>query len=125
MHKRRTSPTETHTTHVVGDIRGKRPIIIDDMMSSGSVLKQIDALYDAGAKEKAYFCVTHPVLLRSAIDLLNNDDRIEKLVVSNTISIPPEKSSPKLEVLSIAPLLADIINRIYHGTSISNLLFQF
>ncbi len=125
MHKRRTSPTETHTTHVVGDVRGKRPIIIDDMMSSGSVLKQIDALFDAGAKEKAYFCVTHPVLLPSAIDLLNNDDRIEKLVVSNTINIPPEKSSPKLEVLSIAPLLADIINRIYHGTSISNLLFQF
>lgn len=125
MHKRRTSPTETHTTHVVGDIRGRRPIIIDDMMSSGSVLKQIDALYDAGATGKAYFCVTHPVLLPSAIECLNNDDRIEKLVVSNTINIPPEKRSSKLEILSIAPLLADIINRIYHGTSISNLLFQF
>lgn len=125
MHKRRTSPTETHTTHVVGDIRGRRPIIIDDVMSSGSVLKQIDALYEAGAKEKAYFCVTHPVLLPSSLELLNNDDRIEKLVVSNTIHIPSEKRSPKLEIVSIAPLLADIINRIYHGSSISNLLFQF
>jgi ribose-phosphate pyrophosphokinase len=63
--------------------------------------------------------------LPSAIERLNNDDRIEKLVVSNTINIPPEKRSSKLEILSIAPLLADIINRIYHGTSISNLLFQF
>lgn len=125
MHKRRTSPTETHTTHVVGDIRGRRPIIIDDMMSSGSVLKQVDALYDAGATGQAFFCVTHPVLLPSAIEYLNNDERIEKLVVSNTIHIPPEKRSSKLEILSIAPLLADIINRIHHGTSISNLLYQF
>jgi ribose-phosphate pyrophosphokinase len=124
MHKRRTSPTETHTTHVVGDIRGRRPIIIDDMMSSGSVLKQVDALYEAGAEGKAYFCVTHPVLLPSAIKRLDEDDRIEKLVVTNTINITLEKRSPKLEVVSIAPLLADIISRIYRGVSISDLLYQ-
>jgi ribose-phosphate pyrophosphokinase len=125
MHKRRTSPTETHTTHVVGDIRGRRPIVIDDMMSSGSVLKQLDALYEAGAEGKAYFSVTHPVLLPSAVERLKAYDRIEKLVVTNTIHIPPEKMSDKLEVVSIAPLLATIINRIYHGSSISDLLFQF
>jgi ribose-phosphate pyrophosphokinase len=122
MHKRRTSPTEAHTTHVVGDISGKRPIVIDDVMASGSVLKQIDALYEAGAVGKAYFSVTHPVLLPSAIEILDADDRIEKLVVTNTINIPPEKHSPKLEIVSIAPLLAQIIERIYHGISISDLL---
>lgn len=122
MHKRRTSPTEAHTTHVVGDISGKRPIVIDDVMASGSVLKQIDALYAAGAVGKAYFSVTHPVLLTSAIEILNADDRIEKLVVTNTINIPPEKHSPKLEIVSIAPLLAQIIERIYNGVSISDLL---
>jgi ribose-phosphate pyrophosphokinase len=122
MHKRRTSPTEAHTTHVVGDIRGRRPIIIDDVMSSGSVMKQIDALYEAGASGKAYFCVTHPVLLPAAIHHLSQESRIEKLVVTNTIDIPPEKLTPKIEVLSIAPLLADIISRIYHGVSISDLL---
>jgi ribose-phosphate pyrophosphokinase len=122
MHKRRTSPTEAHTTHVVGDISGKRPIVIDDLMASGSVLKQIDALYGAGAVGKAYFSVTHPVLLPSAIKILNADDRIEKLVVTNTINIPPEKLSPKLEIVSIAPLLAQIIEQIYHGVSISDLL---
>jgi len=124
MHKRRTSPTEAHTTHVVGDIRGRRPIIIDDVMASGSVLKQIDALYDEGAEGKAYFCVTHPVLLPSALEFLNQEDRIEKLVVTNTIYIPPEKMNPKIEVVSIAPLLAQIIERIYRGESISNLLYQ-
>jgi len=93
-------------------------------MSSGSVLKQIDALYDAGAEGKAYFCVTHPVLLPTAIQQLNEDDRIEKLVVTDTISIPPEKLSSKIEVVSIAPLLAKIIERIYHGFSISDLIYQ-
>lgn len=124
MHKRRVSATEAHTTHVVGDIRGRRPIIIDDLMSSGSVLRQIDALYDAGAEGKAYFCITHPVLLPPAIQSLKHDDRIEKLVVSNTIDIPQEKMSEKIEIVTIAPLLAQIIHRIYHGESISGLLFQ-
>jgi ribose-phosphate pyrophosphokinase len=122
MHKRRTSPTEAHTTHVVGDIRGKSPIVIDDLMASGSVMQQLDALYEAGAVGKAYFSVTHPVLMPSAIEYLNQDERIEKLVVTNTIQIPPEKCVPKLEIISIAPLLAKIIDRIYHGTSISDLL---
>jgi len=122
MHKRRTSFTDTHTTHIVGDIRGRRPIIIDDLMAGGSVLKQIDVLYEKGAEGKAYFSITHPILLPSALDILENDPRIEKLVVTNTIPIPHDKLHPKLEILSVAPLLADIISRIYHGVSISEKL---
>ena len=119
MHKRRTGFSNVETTHVVGDIRGRRPIIIDDMMASGSVLKQIDALYDRGASGRAVFSVTHPVLLPQALKILDREERIEKLVVTNTLPIPPEKQHPKLEVLSIAPLLADIVHRIHRGTSIS------
>lgn len=122
MHKRRTSFSSTETTHVVGDIQGRRPIIIDDVMAGGSVLKQIDALYDQGAEGKAYFAITHPVLLPTALRRLDEDDRIEKLVVTNTIHVPEEKRHPKVEVLSIAPLLADIILRIYRGASISERL---
>lgn len=122
MHKRRMSFTDTLTSHVVGDIRGRRPIIIDDLMAGGSVLKQIDALYDHGAEGNAYFSITHPILLPTAIRILDKDPRIEKLVVTNTIPIPPENLHPKIEVLSVAPLLADIISRIYHGVSISEKL---
>ena len=122
MHKRRTSFTTTETTHVVGDIEGRRPIMIDDVMAGGSVLKQIDALYDAGAVGKACFAVTHPVLLPTALKQLDEDDRIEKLVVTNTIPVPASKAHPKVVVLSIAPLLAYIIQRIYHGESISEQL---
>lgn len=122
MHKRRTSYSATETTHVVGDIEGRRPIIIDDIMAGGSVLRQVDALYENGAGDKAYFAVTHPVLLPTALQRLEADDRIEKLVVTNTIPVPPEKQHPKVEVLSIAPLLADIVLRIYRGASISEQL---
>lgn len=118
MHKRRTSFSETHTTAVVGDIQNRRPIIIDDMMASGSVLKQIDALYERGALPGAYFAVTHPILLPQALKILDQDDRIAKLVVCDTIPVPPEKMHPKIEVLPIAPLLADIIAREHRGDSI-------
>jgi ribose-phosphate pyrophosphokinase len=122
MHKRRTSFQEVKTTHVVGDIKSRQPIIIDDLLASGSVLKQIDALYAAGAKGKAYFAITHAILLHSAIAILEQDDRIEKLVVTNTIPIPPEKRIPKIDILSIAPLLAEIIDRMHRGASISGKL---
>jgi ribose-phosphate pyrophosphokinase len=125
MHKRRMSPTDTKTTHVVGDIRGRIPIIIDDMVASGSVLRQLDSLYDHGATGKAYFAITHPILLPSAMKILANDDRIARLVVTNTIAVPQEKRHPKLVVLSIAPLLADIIHRIYMGESITPRLSYF
>ncbi|MGL4651136.1 MAG: ribose-phosphate diphosphokinase [Caldilineaceae bacterium] len=122
MHKRRTSFTSTQATHVVGDIVGRRPIIIDDIVAGGSVLKQLDALYDAGAEGRTYFSITHPVLLPTALRRLDEDDRIEKLVVTNTIHVPPEKMHPKVEVLSIAPLLAEIVNKVYRGESISSRL---
>lgn len=124
MHKRRTSPQETRATHVVGDIRDHQPIVIDDLIASGSVMKQIDALYAEGAVGQTYFSITHPVLLPSALEILDQDDRIAKLVVTNTLPIPPEKQHPKLEVLSVAPLLAEILNRVHEGISISEKLIQ-
>lgn len=122
MHKRRSDFSETRTTHVVGDVSGRRPIIIDDLMAGGSVLKQLDSLYDRGATGKACFAVTHPILLPTALDILDADDRIEKLVVTNSIPVPYEKRHSKLVILSIAPLLADIIYRVHHGFSISEKL---
>jgi ribose-phosphate pyrophosphokinase len=121
MHKRRDG-NKTEATHVVGDIKGRRPIVIDDVIASGSVLKQVDALYDKGAEGGAYFCITHPVLMPSALQILDRDSRIEKLIVTNTLPVPPEKRHPKLEVISVAPLLADIIKRVHDGVSISERL---
>jgi len=122
MHKRRKDFETTETTHVVGDISGRRPIIIDDLMAGGSVLKQLDALYENGATGKTCLSVTHPILLPSALQILDQDERIEKLIVTNSLPIPDEKRHSKLEVISVAPLLAEIINKIHAGQSISSLL---
>ena len=122
MHKRRSGFNEVKTTHIVGDIKGRRPIIVDDLMAGGSVLRQIDDLYRHGAVGGTSFAVTHPILLPTALEILSEDDRIERLVVTNTIPLPPQKYHSKITVLSIAPLLADIIYRIHEGLSISEKL---
>ncbi|OGO13505.1 MAG: hypothetical protein A2Y53_05475 [Chloroflexi bacterium RBG_16_47_49] len=122
MHKRRSGTSDVKTTHVVGNISGRRPIIIDDLIASGSVLRQLDDLYKHGAQGSACLAITHPILLPTALKILDEDERIEKLIVTNTIPIPSEKLHPKLEVMSVAPMLADIINRIYKGRSISEKL---
>jgi ribose-phosphate pyrophosphokinase len=122
MHKRRMSFSETRTTHVVGDVKDRRPIIIDDLMAGGSVLKQLDSLYEKGAVGKASFSVTHPILLPTALKYLDEDERIGEIVVTNTIPIPEEKRHPKIKILSVAPLLADIIFRVHHAISISEKL---
>ena len=122
MQKRRDNFSEITISHVVGDIEGRRPIVIDDLIAGGSVLKQIDALYAKGAVGKICFAITHPVLLPKALEIIENDERIGKLIVTNTIPVPIEKRSDKIEVLSIAYLLADIIDRIHACESISQLL---
>jgi len=119
IHKRRDSYSESKATHLVGDIRGRQPIVIDDIMAGGSVLRELDMLYDQGAQGKAFFAVTHPVLLPKALDLIERDERIGKVVVTNTLPVPAEKRTQKIEVISIAPLLASIIEDIHEGRSIS------
>ena len=120
VHKRRESYMETKLSHLIGDIRGRQPIIIDDIMAGGSVLGELDALYDEyGAEGKASFAITHPVLLPTAMQQIVNDDRIAHVVVTNTLPVPYEKRIPKIEVISIASLLAGIIQDIHEGKSIS------
>ena len=121
MHKRRVSFQSTKTTTVVGDIRDKTPILIDDLIASGSVLDQIPALIEAGAESPIYLSITHPVLLPSALERLDREE-IAELVTTDTIHIPPEKRHHKIKIQSIAHLLADVITRIHQGDTVSPLL---
>ncbi len=121
MHKRRTSFSSTETTAIVGDIEGKTPIVFDDIIAGGSVLTQVESLVEAGARPEVIMTITHPVLLPTALERLDAP-YIQKLVVTNTIHVPKEKQHPKLEILSIAPLLAEAIYRIHSGESMSPLM---
>jgi len=123
MQKRRESFTKTRTTRIIGDISGKRPIVIDDMIASGSIISQVNDLYDHGATGMTWLSITHPILLPGAIEFILNDDRIEKVIVTNTLPLPELASkSNKIEQISIAPLLSEIIKRMHQDESISNQL---
>jgi len=121
LHKRRTGFTEAHTMSVVGDLKDKIPIVIDDVISSGSVLSQAPLLLEAGARPEVYLAITHGVLAPRALQLLDHS-AICRLFITNTIPLPPEKQHPKLQVVSIAPLLATIIQRVHDGSTISDFI---
>jgi ribose-phosphate pyrophosphokinase len=120
MQKRRDSFEHAETTHVVGDVRNKIPIVIDDLVGSGSVLRQLPVLLEEGARPEIHLAITHPVLLPSALEQLDKE-WIAELVVTDTVLVPPPKHHPKLQMVSVAPMLAYAIRGIYHGQSISAL----
>jgi ribose-phosphate pyrophosphokinase len=121
MHKRRASFSSAKVTHVVGDIKDCVPIVIDDVIAGGSVLDSFPALFEAGARPEVYVAVTHPVLVGDSLRKLDAP-YIKKLVVSNTIYLPPEKRHPKIEVVSIARELAEVIQLVHEERSITPVL---
>jgi ribose-phosphate pyrophosphokinase len=120
MHKRREPSGKVSTTHIVGDVRGKIPVVIDDIIASGSVLQEIPELFKRGARDEVHLAITHAVLLPSALSQLDAS-WVKELVVTDTVLVPPPKRHPKLKVVSVAPMLAYAVRGIYEGTSISPL----
>jgi len=120
--KRRERPNESHVMNVVGDVRGKIAIILDDMVdTAGTLCKATDALKEHGAKE-IHACTTHPVLSGPAINRIK-ESVLESLVVTNTIPLSEKaRKVDKIKVLSVSDLLGEAIKRIHNDDSVS-LLF--
>ncbi|SHJ08306.1 ribose-phosphate diphosphokinase [Lutispora thermophila] len=118
--KRRPKANVAEVMNIIGDIHNKNCIIIDDMVDTGgSVANAAKALVDMGARE-VYVACTHPVLSGPAFEKIN-DSVIKELIVTDTIPLPKDKHSDKIKVLSVAPLFAEAIHRIYEGLSVSKL----
>ncbi len=118
IEKRRQKANESEVMNVIGDIEGKNTIIIDDIIdTAGSMTKAAEALKQMGAKS-VYACCTHAVLSGPAIQRIN-DSVIEKLVVTDTIPLTKEKQIDKIDVVSVAPIFAEAIRRVYKNESIS------
>jgi len=116
--KRRISGEDTEAMNILGEIKGKNLIIVDDLVATASSLVEAaTALKKQGGKE-IYAAITHPVLSGPAIKRIN-DSVIKKLFVTNTIPVENGKRHKKIEVLSIAPLLAEAIKRIHNEESVS------
>ncbi|HJX67969.1 MAG TPA: ribose-phosphate pyrophosphokinase [Candidatus Limnocylindrales bacterium] len=110
----------TEVLNVIGDVRGKRAIIVDDEIDTGGTLIQIvNALEREGVTEM-YACATHAVFSGEAVERIAASS-LRELVVTDSIPIPPEKRDPKIKVISLAPLIAEAIVRIHRGQSVGAL----
>ncbi|MBL8727337.1 MAG: ribose-phosphate pyrophosphokinase [Planctomycetes bacterium] len=119
--KRRISGEETVIEHVIGDVSGRDVVLVDDMVSTGgSIVDAVRIVKQKGAR-KAFIVATHAVLAGKAVERLNSAD-VEKIFFTDSVPVPAAKL-PKVEVCSIAQLLARAIDRIHRSESIS-ILFE-
>ena len=118
--KRRPKANQIEVMNVIGDVKGKRCLIVDDMIdTAGTICQGAEALFNNGAKE-IYACCSHAVLSGPAIERIKAS-HISKLVVLDTIPLPEEKKIDKISVLSVAKLFATAIENIYLDKKMSEI----
>jgi len=119
--KRRDRPNECEALHVIGDVKGKTAILLDDMVdTAGTLCSAAATLLKNGAKE-VHACCSHPVLSGPAVERITNSE-IKTLVVTNSIPLREEaQRCDKIKVLSVSSLLAEAIRRIHNEDSVSSL----
>lgn len=118
--KRRPRPNVSEVMNIIGNVNGKRAIIIDDMIdTAGTITLAAQALKDAGATE-VFACCTHPVLSGPAIQRIE-DSVIKQMIVTDSINLPEEKLIDKMVQVSVGPLIGDAIKRIHENKPVSPL----
>lgn len=119
--KRRSAPNEAKALNLIGDVKGKNAVILDDMIDTAGTLTQaVDTLLNNGAKTVSA-CATHPVLSGPAVGRIE-ESGLQQVLVTDTIPLSPEaKKSSKIKQLSVAPLLGQAIDRIHNNDSVSSL----
>jgi ribose-phosphate pyrophosphokinase len=122
--KYRSDFDEVEIMHIVGEVKDKTAIIVDDLIdTAASIIRGTQALLNAGAKE-VYVCATHPVFAGPAKERIEkslHDGLFKEVVVTNTIPIDNNKSIPGIKILSVAEIFAEAINRIHNNLSVSTL----
>ena len=115
--KRREKANESEVMNIIGDVSGKDVIMIDDIVdTAGTMVKAATALKAKGATS-VMACATHGVLSGKAYDNIENGE-LDELMITNTLTTKP---SEKIKVLSVAPLFAEVIRRVYHNESVNSL----
>jgi ribose-phosphate pyrophosphokinase len=116
--KERLSDTQVSITTIIGDVSGRDVIVLDDEIARGTTMFELlDRLREQGARSIAVAC-THGLFIDSALEKLAATD-VTEIVCTNSVPMPV--ANPKLKVLSVAPALAEAINRIHNGESVSSL----
>jgi ribose-phosphate pyrophosphokinase len=119
--KRREGPNEAEVMNIIGNVEGKRVILLDDMIdTAGTVVQAASALKQAGALE-VYASCTHPVLSGPALDRIEKSE-IKEVLVTDTIPLSDRaKKCKKIKVLSVSGILSEAVRRIYYNDSVSSL----
>ena len=120
--KRRPKANVSEVMHVIGEIEGRNCVIMDDMIdTAGTLVKAAEVLKERGAKQVYAYC-THPIFSGPAIDRIAKGDALDEVVVTNTIPLSPAaEQCQKIRQLSVAPLIAETIQRISKGESVMSL----
>lgn len=115
--KRRPEPNKAEILSIVGDVKGKNCIIVDDIVdTAGTLLLAVNKLYELGAK-KVYAAASHGVLSKDAVEKIKNS-QLEKLIITDSIPLSEDKKCDKIEVVSLAPLFAKIVVALEEGKSL-------
>ena len=119
--KRRERANESEVMHIIGEVEGRRCLILDDMIdTAGTLVNASNALMKAGAKSVAA-CATHAVLSGPAVQRIK-ESSLSEVVITNSIPLSDEaRATEKFKVVSVARLLAEAIRRIHHSDSVSSL----
>jgi ribose-phosphate pyrophosphokinase len=122
--KRRPRPNEAKVMHIIGEVRGRTCILMDDLVdTAGTLCEAASALKSHGARKVLAYC-THPVLSGKAVERIQGSE-LDELVVTDTIPLSPEgKACPRIRQLSVAELLAESMRRIAEEDSISSLFMD-
>jgi ribose-phosphate pyrophosphokinase len=116
--KRREKANESEVMNIIGDVVGKDVILVDDMIdTAGTIVKAAEVLKKKGAAS-VMACCTHAVLSGPAYERIEKGE-LDELVVSDTI--PLKQNIDKIKVLSVAPVFAEVIRRVYHNESVNGL----
>ena len=116
--KRRDSPDSTEVMHILGEVKGKTCVLVDDLIATGSSLVEAAAALERAGATEVYACVTHPVLSGPARQRVASSC-LKELIVTDTIPLDGGRSHQKIQVLSVASLLSEAIRRIHYELSIS------
>lgn len=121
VEKRRSgNDAHAHALTIVGEVKGRDVIVVDDEVdTAGSVCEAITLVKEHGARD-IYLSFVHPVLSGPAVHRLRSLP-IKEIITTNTIPLPPEKQLPNLRVLSVAPLLGEVIKRAHEGRSVGEM----
>jgi ribose-phosphate pyrophosphokinase len=120
--KRRTGDDErAHAQYLVGDVRGRHAVIVDDEIATGGTVFEAAGFVKTEGAASVRAAIVHPVLSGHAVERLRSST-LAKLLVTDTIPLPPEKQDPRIEVVSVAPLLAEAIRRIHEGRSVAAMM---